>query len=187
MYDAYYLRTTYEVKNRARFFFFEWKLLSEISCLEVSFQWQLRNWIQVLYFKLKVIWPLFSPAKAKKPARFLLTFRQSKWKYESMKPNLSQKAMKLALYIIYIQHVYIYINYIQSYKQIWKLFFCYKCASFVPVCAGICHTATTHISETTLDTKKISCMNFPRPLGNVYEVSWKSDHFLNSRQKWVKE
>ena len=28
-------------------------------------------------------------------------------------------------------------------------------------------------------------MFFPRPLGNVYEVSWKWDHFLNSRLKWV--
>ena len=28
-------------------------------------------------------------------------------------------------------------------------------------------------------------MLFPHPLGNVYEVSWKSDHYLNSRHKWV--
>ena len=28
-------------------------------------------------------------------------------------------------------------------------------------------------------------MFFPRPFGNVYEVSWKSDHFLNSQHKWV--
>ena len=54
------------------------------------------NWIQVVYFKLKVIWPLFSPSKAKKPRSFLLPFRQIfEWKHESMKPNLSQKAMKL--------------------------------------------------------------------------------------------
>ena len=54
------------------------------------------NWIQVVYFKLKEIWPLFSTAKNKKRALFLLPFHQSKWKHESMKANLSQKALKLA-------------------------------------------------------------------------------------------
>ena len=28
-------------------------------------------------------------------------------------------------------------------------------------------------------------MFFPHPLGYVYEVTWKSDHFFNSRHKWV--
>ena len=53
------------------------------------------NWIQVVYFKLKEIWPLFSTAKDKKWALFLLLFCQSKGKHESMKANLSQKALKL--------------------------------------------------------------------------------------------
>ena len=60
------------------------------------------NWIQVVYFKLKEIWPLFSTTKDKKKkkkkkkrVRFLLPIRQSKWKHESMKANLSQKALKL--------------------------------------------------------------------------------------------
>ena len=34
--------------------------------------------------------------------------------------------------------------------------------------------------------KKNSYIIFPHPLGNVYEVSWKLDHFLNFRHKWVK-
>ena len=50
------------------------------------------NWIQVVYFKLKEIWPLLSNAQAKKPSSFLLPFCQIfEWKHESMKPNLSQK------------------------------------------------------------------------------------------------
>ena len=91
--------------------------------LEVSSQWKLlhwgtvrylMNWIQVVYFKLKEIWPLFSTAKDKKRACFLLPFRQSKWKYEIMKPNLSQKAMKLAPndnYFTEEHHTYTYILY----------------------------------------------------------------------------
>ena len=82
--------------------------------------------------------------------------------------------------------IYIHIHHIQRYKQIWKKkFFCYKCASFVPFNDGDDHMNMAHISETTLDTKKNSYMFFPRPFGNVYEVSWKSDHFLNSHHKWV--
>ena len=53
------------------------------------------NCIQVVYFKLKEIWPLFSTSKDKKRARFFLPFRQSKWKHESMKANLSQKTLTL--------------------------------------------------------------------------------------------
>ena len=69
----YYLRTTYEVKNRARFFFVflfffflneSFWVKSQSKGLE-GFQWQLKNWIQVLYFQLKEICPLFSPAKAR--------------------------------------------------------------------------------------------------------------------------
>ena len=52
----------------------------------------LMNWIQVVYFKLKEIWPLFSPAKAKKPSSFFTSLPP---KHESMKPNLSQKVRKL--------------------------------------------------------------------------------------------
>ena len=59
-----------------------------------------------------------------------------------MKPNLSQKAMKLAPndnYSTEEHHIYTFIHYIQSYKQIRKLFFCYQCANFVPVLACIVH------------------------------------------------
>ena len=43
----------------------------------------LMNCIQVVYFKLKEIWLLFSNAKAKNRARFLLPFRQIfEWKHE---------------------------------------------------------------------------------------------------------
>ena len=128
------------------------------------------NWIQVIYFKLKEISPIFSTAnhkknwlfftslplmqmqiwkyetksqskgyssqllhwgmkfklfisnwkrfdpyfpllKTKKWARFLLPFRQSKWKYESMKPNLSQKVTK----VNYFKNV----NFIDKILIIW--------------------------------------------------------------------
>ena len=45
----------------------------------------LRNWIRVVYFKLKEIWPQFSTAKDKKPS----SLKAFEW-------NLSQKALKLA-------------------------------------------------------------------------------------------
>ena len=47
----------------------------------------LMNWIQVVSFKLKEIWLLFSIAKAKKQACFSLPFRQSMkvWKQISVK------------------------------------------------------------------------------------------------------
>ena len=45
----------------------------------------LMNWIQVVCFKLKEIWPLFAPAKAKKSSLFLLPFRQTfEWKQISV-------------------------------------------------------------------------------------------------------
>ena len=47
------------------------------------------NWFQVVYFKLKEIWPLFSTAKAKILSSLFTSLDKS------MKPNLSQKAMKL--------------------------------------------------------------------------------------------
>ena len=62
--------------------------------IEVSFQWKLlhwgtgrclMNWIQVVYFKLKEIWPVFAPAKAKKPSLF----------FTSLPLNLWMKAWKL--------------------------------------------------------------------------------------------
>ena len=46
------------------------------------------NWIKVVYFKLKEIWPLFSTAGAKKPSSFFTSLDKC------MKANLSQKAMK---------------------------------------------------------------------------------------------
>ena len=54
----------------------------------------LMNWIQVVSFKLKEIWQLFSIAKAKKLSSFFTSLLP---KHESMKANLSQKAMKLGL------------------------------------------------------------------------------------------
>ena len=71
------------------------------------------NWIQVVNFILKEIWPLFSTSKDKKRGCFLLPFRQSKWKHESIKANLSQQVLKLAsndfteeLIVNWIQVVY---------------------------------------------------------------------------------
>ena len=78
------------------------------------------NWIQVVYFKLKEIWPLFCPANAKKQSSILLPFRQSKWKYESMKPNLSQKAMKLTEELFVISWIEF-----KLFISNWKWFDCY--------------------------------------------------------------
>ena len=152
-------------------------------------------WIE---FKLFISnWKRFDPAKAKK-TELVFYFPSAKaWKYECMKPNLSPKARKFTEELVDISWVEFKL-FIFQLKEIWPLFspakaknwdrfLCYKCASFVPVCAGIIHMATTHISETTLDTKKKSYIIFPRPLGNVYEFSWKSDHYLNFQQKWVKK
>ena len=44
------------------------------------------NWIQVVYFKLKEIWLLFSNAKAKKTGLFFTSIPP---KHEGMKANLS--------------------------------------------------------------------------------------------------
>ena len=90
---AYNLCTTYEKKKPCWFFFFlneilwvnEMKLASNDNW-GIEFKFFISNWKRFdLYFP---------PAKAKKPRSFLLPFYQSKWKYESIKPNLSQKAMK---------------------------------------------------------------------------------------------
>ena len=90
------------LKPKKGFFFFLNEIKSQSKFgLEVSFQWKLLHWgtvrylmngIQVVYFKLKEIWPLFSPAKAKKPSSFFTSLPP---KYESMKPNLSQKVTKV--------------------------------------------------------------------------------------------
>ena len=54
----------------------------------------LMNWIQVVYFKLKEIWPQLSPAKAKKPGSFFtsLPLKQMKiWKYETKSQSKGQE------------------------------------------------------------------------------------------------
>ena len=73
----------------------------------------LMNWIQVVYFILKEIWPLFSPAKAKKLSSFFTSLPP---KHESMKPNLSQKVTKVNYFTEGIQVVYF------KLKEIWLLF-----------------------------------------------------------------
>ena len=100
------------------------------------------SWIEfkLVYFKLKKIWLLFSNAKAKNPSSFFTSLD------ESMKPNLSQKAMKLApndnyMSIFVSSTSYFYIYTIFKVINKFENFF-YKCASFVPVFAGGCHTAT---------------------------------------------
>ena len=73
------------------------------------------NWIQVVYFKLKEIWPLFSIAKAKKKALFFF------W----MKVNLSQNlALKLAPNDNYFTEELVGILWIEFKLFIsnWKLF-----------------------------------------------------------------
>ena len=79
-----------------RFLLLLMKVWNQIS---VKRPWSsLRNWLNSLswiswaefklfIFQLKEIWPLFSPTKAKKPRSFFTSLD------ESMKPNLSQKAM----------------------------------------------------------------------------------------------
>ena len=45
------------------------------------------NWIQVVHIKLKQIWPLFAPAKAKKKGSFFFFF----WMKAIPSPNLAFK------------------------------------------------------------------------------------------------
>ena len=117
---------------------------SQSKGLKVSFKWQLLHWgIEFKLFisnwkRFDLYFPLLKP---KNQARFLLPFRQSKWKHESMKANLSQKAMKLApndnYMSIFVSFTsYIHKHYIQSYWKK-KIFFGYKYASFVPSNAGM--------------------------------------------------
>ena len=84
-----------KAKKIGSFFLNESKSQSKFG-LEVWSQWKLlhwgtgrylMNWIQVVYFKLKEIWLLFSNAKSKKRAHFLLPFRQNMkvWKQISVK------------------------------------------------------------------------------------------------------
>ena len=73
------------------------------------------NWIQVVYFQLKEIGPLFSPTKAKKPRSFFTSLD------ESMKPNLSQKAMKFTKELVDISWVEFKL-FIFQLKEIWPLF-----------------------------------------------------------------
>ena len=68
-------------KKRARFFFLNESFWMKYQSkgLEVkpwSFQWQLRNWMNDVCFKLIEIWPLFSLLKPKNRDRYLLPFRQ---------------------------------------------------------------------------------------------------------------
>ena len=106
------------------------------------------SWVEfkLFIFQLKEIWPLFSPTKAKKPRSFFNSLD------ESMKPNLSQKAMKFTEELVDISWVEFKL-FISNWKRFdldfpllkpkkWAHFLCYKCASFVPVCAGSCINAT---------------------------------------------
>ena len=105
-------------KNWAQFFWNEsfW-MKSQSKGLEVSIKWQLLHWgIEFKLFisnwkRFDLYFPLLKP---KNQARFLLPFRQSKWKHESMKANLSQKAMKLApndnymsIFVSFTSYIYI--------------------------------------------------------------------------------
>ena len=110
------------LRPKKGFIFFEWRQILVKICPwsylpMMILHWRtvryLMNWIQVVYFKLNEIWPLFSTATdKKKQARFLHPFRQSKWKHESMKANLSQKALKLGPNDNYFTEVLI-VNWIQ--------------------------------------------------------------------------
>ena len=92
----------------------------------IILHWGTWTWISRIEFKLltsnwkrfDLYFPLLKP---KNRARFLLPFRQTKWKYESMKPNLSQKALKLAYHIHTYIYIYIYI-YRSSYIYIYTIF-----------------------------------------------------------------
>ena len=78
--------------KKTGFFYFSWwkyESKSQSKGHEVHWGtvWYLMNWIQAVYFNLKEIWPLFSISKAKKKGAFFTSLD------ESMKANLSQKAM----------------------------------------------------------------------------------------------
>ena len=66
------------------------------------------NWIQVVCFKLKEIWLLFSNAKAKKRANFLLPFHQNMkvWKQISVKRPVKRSMM--SIFVSFTSYTYIY-------------------------------------------------------------------------------
>ena len=114
-------------KKRALFFFFYFWMKSNLSQnlalkLASNENYFTEELLGILWIEFKLFisnWKRFDPyyfplLKTKKRAHFLLPFLQSKWKYESMKPNLSQKAMKLApndKYLTEEHHIYTYTLY----------------------------------------------------------------------------
>ena len=99
------------------------------------------NWIQVVYFILKEIWPLFSPAKAKKASSFftsLLPKQMKIWKYETKTQSRGHEVSsqwQLHVHFCFFYIIYIHKHYIQNYKQIWKKKFFVKIAQF---CTHFC-------------------------------------------------
>ena len=88
------------------FFFFFWMKAIPIPNLALKLapndNYFTEELVGILWTEFKLFssnWKRFDPyfplLKTKKRAHFLLPFRQSKWKYESMKPNLSQKVTKV--------------------------------------------------------------------------------------------
>ena len=117
-------------KKGVRFFLNESNSQSKFG-LEISYQWYLlhwgtgrylMNWIQVVFFKLKEIWPLFSNAKAKKLSSF---FYFSWWKYESKSQSKSHE-VRSQWYLLHWGTGRYLMNWIQvvffKLKEIWMLF-----------------------------------------------------------------
>ena len=85
----------------------------------------LMNWIQVVYFKLKEIWPLFSPAEAKKPSSFFYFPSAKAWKYETKSQSKGHE-VRSQWKLLHWWTVRYLMNWIQvvyfKLKEIWPLF-----------------------------------------------------------------
>ena len=81
-----------------------------VGILWIEFKLFISNW--------KRFHPYFPLLITKKPAGFLLPFRQCKCKYESMKPNLSQKVTKVNYFTKELNSSCLF----QIEKEIWPLF-----------------------------------------------------------------
>ena len=152
------------------------------------------NWIQVVYFKLKEISPVFAPAKAKNRAYFLLPFRQIfEWKHE-----ISVQFWPWTNWIQFIRYLPVpqwssfywkltsRPNSFHIHLSMYGMVFMYTGQFCANIFRRLPYGKLPYLRNYTIYSNKISYMFFSHPLGNVYEVFLKSEDFFNFRHKWVK-
>ena len=111
------------------------------------------NWILVVYFKLKEIWPLFSTAKDKKTGSFFTSLppkQMRTWKYEGKSQS---KGLEVSFQWQLLHWGIEFKLFISNFKRFApdkakksSSFFTSLVASFVPVFAGACHIATQSLA-----------------------------------------